>query len=460
MRRADSSNRKKQRRRTRTRCRVCRGNEGKRICPALLDVPICPICCKEMRAKIPNCDRRCRYFAPLMVSSRKLSTRELPLYKCLISKSEDTGMIKAIVAQEKPNGNLRAMFVLLDFWKKGLRDCFVDADISKGEFEDRCAKIGEEFPFEEIDFDKCRQYIKQAHRISTEIGAEIPWEYEYWQDMLGDMSMVKDIGGSLYKCAKCWADLPERTVGLMKQHAKSEDIQFYILCRKCGGQAEFVEGIEFGETELEFKFDDPREIENFRPFNDGASPAKGHWQVKDGALYQLTNDVRDGNGPSGQDPNPGAYLLLTVPGCLEWKDYVVSADFVWTDNDLWGIMFYYTDELNYYRYSVEQYDSVKLDRNPKYRLERFVNGRYTKLAEGDIPGVRIPNGSPEEDNRIEPHKLRVSIKDGSIELLFDDKSLKKLADDSLQKGTVAFYVWSNTGWIKNLKITGKLVTAI
>ena len=237
----------KQKRKAKIRCRICRAN-GKRICPALFDIPICPICCKEMRSKIPDCDKRCKYFVPLLVSSKKLPIKALPLYKCLISKSEDTGMITAVVAQEKPNGRLRAMFLLLDFWKTGLKDCFVDADISKGEFEAKCVKkdvklIGVEYLFEEIDFDKCRQYIK--HRISTEIGKEIPWEYEYWKDMLGDMSKVKDMGGSLYKCAKCWADLPERTVALMKQHAKSIDIQFYMLCRKCGGQAEFKAGVEF-----------------------------------------------------------------------------------------------------------------------------------------------------------------------------------------------------------------------
>ena len=460
MRRTDLSERKKERRRTRTRCRVCRRKGGKRVCPALFDAPICPICCKEMRAKIPNCDRKCKYFAPLMVSSREQSNREFPLYKCLMSQSKDTGMITTVVTQQKPNGNLRAMFLSLDFWKKGLKDCFVDADISKDEFEDKCAKIGAEFPFEEVEFDDCRKYIKHAHRISSEIGEEIPWEYEYWKDILGDMSNVNDLGGSLYKCAKCWVDLPAKTVGLMKQHAKSEDIQFYILCRKCGGQAEFVAGVEFEEAEFELKFDDPREIENFKPFNDGASPAKSNWQIRDGALYQLTNDVRDGNGPSGQDPNPGGYFLLTVPGSFDWKDYIVSADFVWTDDDLWGIMFYYTNELNYYRYSVEQYNSVKINQNPKYKLEKFVNGNYTQLAAGDISGVRIPNASPNQDNKIEPHNLRISIKGGIIELFFDDKSLKKVMDNDLEKGTIAFYMWSNTGWIDNLKITGKLVTSV
>ena len=32
------------------------------------------------------------------------------------------------------------------------------------------------------------------------------------------------------------ADLPQQAVDLIIQHAQSDDIQFYILCRKCGGE--------------------------------------------------------------------------------------------------------------------------------------------------------------------------------------------------------------------------------
>ena len=96
-------------------------------------------------------------------------------------------------------------------------------------------------------FEECQKLIKHAYRITTGIDEEIPWEYNYWNDILGNMEKAPDLGGSLYKCAKCWDDLPERTVELMKQHAKSKDVHFYILCRKCGGQAEFEAGVEFDE---------------------------------------------------------------------------------------------------------------------------------------------------------------------------------------------------------------------
>ena len=40
-------------------------------------------------------------------------------------------MLIVVVARERPDGNLKAMFLLLDLWKRGIRDCFVDANLTK-----------------------------------------------------------------------------------------------------------------------------------------------------------------------------------------------------------------------------------------------------------------------------------------------------------------------------------------
>lgn len=264
---------KKKRRRGRisSRCRICRSNNGKRQCPALRGTVICPDCCREMRGKIVGCDKHCPFYAPLITTNKKLPFKQIPIYKCLVSKSRETGMIVAVVARERPDGSLKVMFILLDLWKKGIRDCFVDARVSKNELESRCTKVAKhyhiakppedesseekeekeedeekkeekrkrgEFPFTEVGLKDFQKLVRYAYRIADEVNTEIPWDLIYWSNMFGDMSEVSVIGGSLYKCPKCGADLPEQVVELMKQHAQSDDIQFYILCRKCGGRFE------------------------------------------------------------------------------------------------------------------------------------------------------------------------------------------------------------------------------
>ena len=92
-------------------------------------------------------------------------------------------------------------------------------------------------PYEPASIHECQKLIRHAVEIATAVNSEIPWEFKYWlQDIWGDITQFPDSEGSLYKCPKCAADLPQQAVDLMIQHAQSDDIQFYILCRKCGGE--------------------------------------------------------------------------------------------------------------------------------------------------------------------------------------------------------------------------------
>ena len=414
------------------RCRTCRSSNGKRVCPALSGMLICPECCRAKRAKIPGCDAKCRYYAPLVVSSRVRKKSNFPIHRCLISRSKDTGMLIVVGTRKRPDGNLKAMFLLLDLWKKGIRDCFFDANLSEKQFEKVSQRIAKSYNLNEpldlhdpdeseepirvpkntliieadnaIHLDKgvsivdhaeasggkaidsapgaramheihipktgkwylwarvffeyskdsywigmddaqpkpwdkdggpgaikiwsepddtskwgrwlwdtasndtkgnrsrntpaffhikrtgyyrfwskgreagsrldqilltrardfnaqtetdgkplrlrysphlyepasiheCRKLIRHAVQIATAVDTEIPWEFKYWiRDIWGDITRFPETEGSLYKCPKCAADLPQQAVDLIIQHAQSDDIQFYILCRKCGGE--------------------------------------------------------------------------------------------------------------------------------------------------------------------------------------------------------------------------------
>ena len=425
----------RQKRTKRQRCRTCRSNNGKRACPALSGMVICPECCSAKRAKIPGCDHHCRYYSPLIVKSRKVASPEFPLHLCLVSRSRDTGMLIVVGTRKRPDGNLKAMFILLDLWKKGVRDCFYDANLSEKQFERACQRFGNSYvepdqalpeeetdaedidmkyepiriprntliieaetamhfdkgvnivkdeeasnrraidsargaraiyevnipktgkwyvwirtyyktssqdsywigiedvapypwdqeggpnaikiwavpgdnskwnrwlwdtsthplgkkipgyfnvkhkgyyrlwskgrepgtrldqilltrsrrfnpqnasegkpiptltvphPYEPATFEECKKLIRHGIEISKAVETEFPWEFKYWlNDMWGDIRKFSELEGSLYKCHKCEEDLPDQAVNLIKQHAHSDDIQFYILCRKCGGE--------------------------------------------------------------------------------------------------------------------------------------------------------------------------------------------------------------------------------
>jgi hypothetical protein len=221
--------------RRRVRCRICGAYEAKRFCPAV-NAQICPYCCADMRPNRPDC-QTCRYNLFTIATSREVPQPDAKFHAALVSDSESVGMIDLAIAWEKPDGRLKAMFLLLDFWKKGLKECFVDVDISKEEFQQRCTSMGGR-GFKKISLDDAKKLIQRGLYISKAVGTSIPWSYQRWQSLLGDMSHVPEPRGSLYKCARCGGELSKPVIEVMKKHAQLEDAHFYMVCEKCAGEFE------------------------------------------------------------------------------------------------------------------------------------------------------------------------------------------------------------------------------
>lgn len=223
------------RRSGRVRCRLCGLKESKRFCPAV-NTQICPSCCSEMRGKRVECNN-CKYNLVRVITSRETPQPELKFYSAMVSDSEKSGVIDLAVAWEKPNGRLKVMFFLLDFWKSGMEECFVDVDISKEEFEQRSANMGGRAA-RKLSLDDARKLIKRALTISEAAGIPIPWDYQHWRYLLGDMNHIPGSTGSLYKCARCGAELNEPVVEVIRSHAHLKDAHFYMVCEKCAGEFE------------------------------------------------------------------------------------------------------------------------------------------------------------------------------------------------------------------------------
>lgn len=222
-------------RHSRIRCRSCGIREAIRYCPGL-NATICPVCCKRMRPGLSACST-CKYYTYTLPRSRDYPEPDPKFYNGWISDSEKAGMISIALGFEKPNKRLKSMFFLLDFWKTGMKDCFVDVDISKEEFDQRFSVMAGR-PSIKIDINKTKVLIQRGLYIANAVGTPIPWDYQRWRYMLGDMSTVPNPAGSSYKCARCGSELPDPIVDLMKQHAQSDDVHFYMVCGKCAGEFE------------------------------------------------------------------------------------------------------------------------------------------------------------------------------------------------------------------------------
>lgn len=189
-----------------------------------------------MRGTRDEC-QRCRYNLVNSVTSREIPHPALKFLTAMISDSENAGMMDLALAWQKPNGRLKAMFFLLDFWKKGMKDCFVDVDVGVEEFKQRCANMAGSAA-KNVSLDDAKKLIKRALHISNTVETPIPWDYENWQSLLGDISHVPNPPGSIYKCARCGAELSDEVVDVVKKHAQLEDAHFYMVCEQCAGEFE------------------------------------------------------------------------------------------------------------------------------------------------------------------------------------------------------------------------------
>ncbi|MBD3184073.1 hypothetical protein GF312_17445 [Candidatus Poribacteria bacterium] len=222
-------------RRSRARCRICGVNQSKRFCPAV-NTQICPACCSDMRPDRPECER-CRYNFVNITSSRIVPEPDPKFLSAVVSDTNKSGMMSLAMAWKKPNDRLIVMFFLLDFWKTGMADCFVDVDISEEDFDQKFVTMAGK-PGKKQNMDEAKRLVKRALHISQEIKKEIPWDYNRWRYLLGDMTHIPLPGGSLYKCASCGADLPEPIVDVIKDHALLPEAHFYMVCEKCAGEFE------------------------------------------------------------------------------------------------------------------------------------------------------------------------------------------------------------------------------
>ena len=73
-------------------------------------------------------------------------------------------MLIVVGTQKRPDGNLKAMFVLLDLWKKGIRDCFFDASLTEKQFEQISQKIAKHYnllePTDPEDVDEPEELVR------------------------------------------------------------------------------------------------------------------------------------------------------------------------------------------------------------------------------------------------------------------------------------------------------------
>ncbi len=159
--------------------------------------------------------------------------------------------------------------------------------------------------------------------------------------------------------------------------------------------------------------------------NEGTVSAPSVWSASTGALRQ-TSDIHSTPTTAATVPKTGTFNRFTAGSA--WTNYSVTTELRSSDNDTLGVMFRYTNNTNYYRFSM---DSERAQR----RLTKVRNGTWTTLW-SDSTAYQL--------NRT--YVLEIIANGSTLTVKLDGVQLWSGTDtNTLTTGTVAMYSWQNTG---------------
>jgi hypothetical protein len=169
--------------------------------------------------------------------------------------------------------------------------------------------------------------------------------------------------------------------------------------------------------------DRTRWVSSWRIHDEGSSGGPSVWEVRRGALVQSSN-LWGGSTAAGDPDKPGTHVVGGEP---TWTDYRLKTTVRSDDDDAIGVIFRYSDEDNFYRFSLDA------ERNYR-RLVKKAAGVYTTLFEetgGHTPGRAAT--------------ITVDVFGERIVGTVDGVRRFDLIDATHAAGKVGLYSWGNEG---------------
>ena len=155
--------------------------------------------------------------------------------------------------------------------------------------------------------------------------------------------------------------------------------------------------------------------------DEGTAAGPSNWEVINGDLRQTT----DIYSPPIDRDTLSKQGTQAVAGELTWSDMIISARLDSHDDDAIGLLFWYKDANNYYRFSMDSQRGYR-------RLVKNVGGTFTLLWEDDFAYV--------VDHTYE---LTIVAIGNTLRGYFDGVPMFVVEDGDLPSGRIGLYCWGN-----------------
>ncbi len=163
------------------------------------------------------------------------------------------------------------------------------------------------------------------------------------------------------------------------------------------------------------------DISRWHFIDEGTINTPSHWEIFEGTLRQTGSIYSD---PATRDslPKKGTQAIT---GDRSWKDVIVRARLRSLDDGAIGLLFRYTDENNYYRFSMEKENFCR-------RLVKNVGGTFTLLWEDDLVY---------EIGRT--YEVTIVAIGSTLRGYLDGVPMFVVEDSALVTGCIGLYCWAN-----------------
>jgi len=173
----------------------------------------------------------------------------------------------------------------------------------------------------------------------------------------------------------------------------------------------------------------PNALDHYTIVDEGTNFAPSNWRVAGGEIVQSSSIYGGSIGLAVPD-KPGT---LALTGSASWMNVRVSTTLYSNANGDIGITFRYTDQDNYYRFSMG-YQIRHFRRFGYHRLIKKVHGQVQVLWENTLPYTLL-----------QPHHLVIEAYGDRLLGYVDDALLFSVQDPDIPAGRIGLYCWKNPG---------------
>jgi len=191
---------------------------------ALFDMKAAGVAVPEIAAPAP---------APQPAAKPAAADNALPVYKACVSQRSKDDPCFLTLARERPDGRLKVLSVVADFWRGGVRNAGFRPDMSKSAFARTLKNWERDQPVKDVPYEELKKLVVRGLAVSKVVGGPLPMDFQLGRALLEPLDEAVAAAGSPFRCSECGVALGAEVVGQVRDAAVYSHVKVETRCQAC-----------------------------------------------------------------------------------------------------------------------------------------------------------------------------------------------------------------------------------